>query len=57
MPDPSVLAGEKPNFKDYFSFKFSGEGQDASEAESHLRDFSLYCEAHKATLLSDRRTN
>lgn len=56
MPDDSVLAGERPNFKDYFSYKFTGEGHDASEAESHLRDFSLYCEAHKATLLSDKLT-
>ena len=55
MPETaSVLGGERPNWKDYFSCKFTGECGDQNEAELHYRDFELYYEAHKATLLSDR---
>lgn len=56
MPADSVLGGEKPYYKDYFSCKFSGEGHEASEAESHFKDFELYYQAHKATSIADQLT-
>lgn len=58
MPNESqsVLRGEKPNFKDYFSGPFNGEFNLDGLAESHFKDFELYYAAYGATIYSDIST-
>jgi hypothetical protein len=53
MPGDSVLVGEKPFYKDYFSGTFNGEINLDGLAESHFKDFELYYAAYRATTFSD----
>lgn len=54
MPDAvSVLRGEKPQWKDYFQNRFSGEGVTTDEAELHFQDFQSYYTQYGATLFAD----
>jgi len=57
MPEEqSVLRGEKPYYKDYFSGPFNGEVNLGGLAESHFKDFELYYNAYGATLFADIST-
>ena len=49
----NVLSGERPNWKDYFQFRFSGDGVSTDEAELHFQDFKLYYKKYGASLYSD----
>ena len=49
---PSVLAGEKPNWKKYFITHFPGSNNNVPAKEA-FKDFEFYYNQYGATVLSD----